>query len=101
MIVDIPQHTELSTLLGIHGTVLFTLLIMCFVAYTVSNVLHNCPGRKVSDCEWSGSSLEICAPATSDVEFKYSWPIDNFIQQVNQLFTTEDLLKILQETKIK
>lgn len=32
--------------------------------------------------ESGGSSLEICAPATSDVEFKYSWPIDNFITQV-------------------
>jgi len=40
-------------------------------------------GRKeasVDSC--SSSSLEIVAPSTSDVEFKYSWPINNFIQQV-------------------
>ena len=28
------------------------------------------------------SSLEIVAPATSDVEFKYTWPIDSFLHQV-------------------
>jgi hypothetical protein len=49
-----------------------------------SKVSDHSLGRKPSDAEWSGSSLEICAPATSDVEFKYSWPIDNFIQQVSQ-----------------
>lgn len=29
-----------------------------------------------------GSSLEIVAPASSDVEFKYSWPINSFVHQV-------------------
>jgi len=38
-------------------------------------------GRK-SLSDDSSSSLEIVAPTTSDVEFKYSWPIDGFIQQV-------------------
>jgi len=39
-------------------------------------------GRKSSEAEGSSSSLEIVAPATSDVEFKYTWPIDNFLHQV-------------------
>lgn len=39
-------------------------------------------GRKPSSEDSSTSSLEIVAPSTSDVEFKYSWPIDGFIQQV-------------------
>jgi len=40
-------------------------------------------GRKTSSVDsFSSSSLEIVAPSTSDVEFKYSWPIDGFIQQV-------------------
>jgi len=40
-------------------------------------------GRKASSVDsCSSSSLEIVAPSTSDVEFKYSWPIDGFIQQV-------------------
>ena len=30
----------------------------------------------------SSSSLEIVAPSTSDVEFKYTWPVDSFIQQI-------------------
>eukprot|EP00092_Neocalanus_flemingeri_P028564 GFUD01031020.1.p1 GENE.GFUD01031020.1~~GFUD01031020.1.p1 ORF type:complete len:480 (-),score=149.04 GFUD01031020.1:137-1576(-) len=30
----------------------------------------------------SNGSLEIVAPSTSDVEFKYSWPADGFVQQV-------------------
>ena len=41
-------------------------------------------GRKTSSVDsFSSSSLEIVAPSTSDVEFKYSWPIDGFIHQVN------------------
>jgi len=40
-------------------------------------------GRKTSSVDsFSSSSLEIVAPSTSDVEFKYSWPIDGFIHQV-------------------
>jgi len=41
-------------------------------------------GRKGSggEGESAGSSLEIVAPATSDVEFKYSWPIHSFVHQV-------------------
>merc|ERR1711962_680073 len=36
-------------------------------------------GSVESSCS---SSLEIVAPSSSDVEFKYSWPIDGFIHQV-------------------
>jgi len=40
-------------------------------------------GRKTSSVDsFSSSSLEIVAPSSSDVEFKYSWPIDGFIHQV-------------------
>ena len=45
----------------------------------------------------SGSleNLEIVAPSTSDVEFKYNWPVENFVKQVihsdmNKIFTTTD-----------
>ena len=41
-------------------------------------------GRKTSSVDsFSSSSLEIVAPSSSDVEFKYSWPIDGFIHQVH------------------
>ena len=41
-------------------------------------------GRKTSSVDsFSSSSLEIVAPSSSDVEFKYSWPIDGFIHQVD------------------
>ena len=36
-----------------------------------------------------GSSLEIVAPASSDVEFKYSWPINGFIHQVKDIMTEQ------------
>lgn len=40
-------------------------------------------GRKAGSVDsFTSSSLEIVAPSTSDVEFKYSWPIDGFIHQV-------------------
>ena len=37
-----------------------------------------------NELENPGSSLEIVAPATSDVEFKYTWPIQSFVHQVNK-----------------
>ena len=30
----------------------------------------------------SSSQLEVVAPVTADVEFKYTWPIDGFVNQV-------------------
>lgn len=49
-----------------------------------ANQQRKLTGRKASGTEWSSSSssLEIVAPSTADVEFKFSWPIDGFIQQV-------------------
>ena len=44
-------------------------------------------GRKIlkqqnfEDSESCGN-LEIVAPSTSDVEFKYNWPVDGFLDQV-------------------
>ena len=44
----------------------------------------------------SGSlgNLEIVAPSTSDVEFKYNWPVERFVKQVsssglNKIFTLQ------------
>ena len=51
--------------------------------YLQSLRIVNFSGRKSSDVEGGlESSLEIVAPATSDVEFKYTWPIDSFLHQV-------------------
>ena len=45
----------------------------------------------------SGSlgNLEIVAPSTSDVEFKYNWPVERFVKQVRnsgtkKILTTAD-----------
>ncbi|XP_023332547.1 uncharacterized protein LOC111704523 [Eurytemora carolleeae] len=40
-----------------------------------------------NELENPGSSLEIVAPATSDVEFKYTWPIQSFVHQVKSCKT--------------
>ena len=54
-----------------------------FVVETIITYYCFIAGRKTSSVDsFSSSSLEIVAPSTSDVEFKYSWPIDGFIQQV-------------------
>ena len=37
--------------------------------------------RNFEDSESCGS-LEIVAPSTSDVEFKYNWHVDGFLRQV-------------------
>ena len=59
-----------------------------------SSVKERKNSRKEND---SGSlgNLEIVAPSTSDVEFKYNWPVKRFVKQVihsdmNKIFTTTD-----------
>ena len=45
----------------------------------------------------SGSlgNLEIVAPSTSDVEFKYNWPVERFVKQVRNAGTTNRLSRKL------
>jgi len=39
-------------------------------------------GRRLSASGLTGSNLEVIAPVTADVEFKYTWPIEGFLNQV-------------------
>ena len=61
---------------------------------STSSVKERKNSKAKNDSDSLGN-LEIVAPSTSDVEFKYNWPVKRFVKQVknssiNKNFTTVD-----------
>ena len=43
---------------------------------------------------FSYGGLDILAPSSSSMEFKYSWPVDGFVKQVRGDFRTQNRVKL-------
>ena len=70
-----------------------------FLVFVFGKQLFKCPtfvledNRRLSTsgaAGMTGSNLEVVAPVTADVEFKYTWPIDGFLSQVKASSTSSN-----------